>query len=301
VTKAGAVTAASTITSTGTISTSGNLNVGVAQQVAWTGRAILTSPATGCLQFGAADSTLPVAQTLCAQSVLTGGATDQAGVNLTIQGSAGTGAGVGGSIIFQTAPAGTTGTTKNTLVTAMTIAGTGAISTTNSFTVGGQLTATTNIIAGASSTIGWSGRGVMSSPAVNDVQIGPPDAAAPVAQIFGPQSVVAGTTNTAGPNFTICGAQGTGTGAGGNIILATAPAGTTGTAQNLCVPVLTIRSDRTIGLPTFTVATLPAASSAGRIAVVTDATSRSWDGTLTGGGTVVSIVLDTGSSWITVQ
>jgi hypothetical protein len=53
---------------------------------------------------------------------------------------------------------------------------------------------------------------------------------------------VAGTTNTAGANFTIAGSQGTGTGAGGSIVFQTAPAGSTGTAQNALVTALTIDS-----------------------------------------------------------
>jgi hypothetical protein len=64
------------------------------------------------------------------------------------------------------------------------------------------------------------------------LRLGAADAAAPVAQTLGVQSVVAGTTNTAGTNFTIKGSAGTGTGAGGSIIFQVAPAGSTGTAQN---------------------------------------------------------------------
>lgn len=72
--------------------------------------------------------------------------------------------------------------------------------------------------------------------------LGAADAAAPVAQTFGVQSVVGGTTNTAGVDFTITGSKGTGTGAGGSIVFQVSPAGTTGTAQNALVPGLTINS-----------------------------------------------------------
>ena len=61
-----------------------------------------------------------------------------------------------------------------------------------------------------------------------DFHLGLADAAAPVAQTLSVQSVVAGTTNTAGVNFTIDGSQGTGTGAGGSILFRTAPAGGSG-------------------------------------------------------------------------
>jgi hypothetical protein len=59
-----------------------------------------------------------------------------------------------------------------------------------------------------------------------NLHLGAADAAAPVAQTLSVQSVVAGTTNTAGQAFTIDGSQGTGTGIGGDIIFRTAPAGT---------------------------------------------------------------------------
>ena len=71
-------------------------------------------------------------------------------------------------------------------------------------------------------------------------RLGLADAAAPVAQTLSVQSVVAGTTNTAGQAFTIDGSQGTGTGAGGPLIFRTAPAGSSGTAQNALGTALTL-------------------------------------------------------------
>lgn len=58
------------------------------------------------------------------------------------------------------------------------------------------------------------------------------DAAAPVAQTLSVQNVVAGTTNTAGANFTLKLSAGTGTGNGGSFIIQGAAAGSSGTAQN---------------------------------------------------------------------
>lgn len=75
-------------------------------------------------------------------------------------------------------------------------------------------------------------------------RLGNADAAAPVAQTLSVQSVVAGTSNTAGANFTITGSQGTGTGAGGSLLFQVAPAGSTGTAQNALSTALTIDSTR---------------------------------------------------------
>ena len=56
-------------------------------------------------------------------SLLAGGSagTDVAGVNTTIAAGAGTGTGAGGSIVFQVAPAGSSGTAQNALVNALTI------------------------------------------------------------------------------------------------------------------------------------------------------------------------------------
>lgn len=75
-----------------------------------------------------------------------------------------------------------------------------------------------------------------------NIQLGAADAASPVAQTLSVQSVVAGTSNTAGAAFTINGSQGTGTGAGGSIVFQVAPAGGSGTAQNALVAALTINS-----------------------------------------------------------
>jgi hypothetical protein len=103
--------------------------------IAWSGNAstlsvsadtILTRRAAANLRFGAADAAAPVAQTLSVQSVVAG-TTNTAGANLTITGSQGTGTGAGGSIVFQVAPAGGTGTAQNALSTALTIDSTGKV------------------------------------------------------------------------------------------------------------------------------------------------------------------------------
>lgn len=89
-----------------------------------------------------------------------------------------------------------------------------------------------------SNTIGWTSDGSTSSDtiltrrAAANLLLGAADAAAPVAQTLSVQSVVAGTTNTAGTNLTITGSQGTGNAAGGSIIFRVAPLGSSGSAQN---------------------------------------------------------------------
>lgn len=92
----------------------------------------------------------------------------------------------------------------------------------------------------------------LASPATGDLilrrrttanlQLGAADAAAPAPQFLSVQSVVAGTSNTAGAAFTIAGSQGTGTGAGGSLIFQVAPAGSSGSAQNALAAALTIDS-----------------------------------------------------------
>ena len=83
-----------------------------------------------------------------------------------------------------------------------------------------------------------------------DFHLGLADAASPVAQTISVQSVVAGTSNTAGANFSINGSQGTGTGAGGALLLRTAPAGSSGTAQNALVTAVAITSAGNVGIGT---------------------------------------------------
>lgn len=78
------------------------------------------------LRFGAPDAAAPVGQTLSVQNVVAG-TSNTAGAALKINGSRGTGTGLGGIVQFQTAPAGSTGTSQNALVTAMTILGSGNV------------------------------------------------------------------------------------------------------------------------------------------------------------------------------
>ena len=387
---------------------------------------ILTRRGAANLRFGAADAAAPVAQTLSVQSVVAG-TTDTAGANLTITGSQGTGTGAGGSIIFQVAPAGSSGTAQNALSTALTINSAGQIIAASSGSVaapaiclGGNInsgfykltngfgystSASTTILTADYATglrvlrdmhYGWTSAQFdggttdlfLTRRAAANLRFGAADAAAPVAQTLSVQSVVAGTTNTAGANLTITGSQGTGTGAGGSIIFQVAPAGSSGTAQNALSTALTIAStgaatfantvnfngaavmnsnvnllsggatfvrmlagsadgclqlrdnaqtgwDRlqfggtTSSFPAlkrsstilqvrladdsayapveastvrtataYTVATLPAAGTAGRRAYVTDALAPTFLGTLTGGGAVVTPVFDNGTAWV---
>lgn len=81
---------------------------------------------------------------------------------------------------------------------------------------------------------------MLSRKAAATLQLGAGDAAAPVAQGLSVQSVVTGTTNTGGANFTVSGSASTGTGAGGSIILQVTPAGTTSSTVNAYQAALTV-------------------------------------------------------------
>lgn len=113
-------------------------------------------------------------------------------------------------------------------------------------------------------------------PSTATFSLGKLDAAAPVAQTLGVQGVVAGTSNTAGANWTFAGSQGTGTGAGGSLIFQTAPAGSTGTAQNALATALTIDSTQKITIASGKVLQLGNAATtgltAGVLAALTNAT-----------------------------
>jgi hypothetical protein len=160
---------------------------------------------------------------------------------------------------------------------------------------------------GASNTLSWGSSAdgpasvdtTLTRKAAASLQLGAADAAAPVAQTIGPQSVVAGTSNTAGQNLTVRGSQGTGTGVGGDIIFQVAPAGSSGTAQNTLAQAMRIYNTKTVAVGSaFTVSTLPAAGTQGRRAWVTDALTPTFLGTLTGGGAVVCPVFDNGTAWV---
>ena len=107
--------------------------LGSSSALQWSTDLILTRSAAATLQIGAADAAAPVAQTIIGQSVVAG-TSNTAGANLTIGGSKGTGSAAGGSLVFQVAPAGSSGTTQNSLTAALTIASTKAVSAVGSIT-----------------------------------------------------------------------------------------------------------------------------------------------------------------------
>lgn len=145
------------VASTGALTINGNVTggsytAGSGNSFGWTSRSGITSPAnaqvqiannagtnsfiltaagataTPAIQLGATDvdtTAAMIAQTLRTQGALTGGTTNQAGVDFTVAVSPGKGTGAGGSFIVQTASAGSTGSTPNSLTARLTINGAG--------------------------------------------------------------------------------------------------------------------------------------------------------------------------------
>lgn len=195
------------------------------------------------IQLGNADAAAPVAQTLSVQSVVAG-TSNTNGTIWTLKDSAGTGTGTSGGFDFQVAPAGSTGTTQNTYVSALTIDSTKRVTFSGSIVSNG-----TNIYNRASAANYWFGTTddtVIGRKSAARIRFGDSDASVPVAQTTTVQSVIAGTSNTAGSNWTIAGSQGTGTGVGGDIIFQTAPAGSSGSTQNTSTTALTIKGDTSL-------------------------------------------------------
>lgn len=110
---------AATITATGVVTGSSLTASSTSGTIGWSD-APITRPAANTLQLGAADSASPSAVTVTVPSVATGTA-NTAGANTTWKASAGSGTGAGGSLIWQTAPAGSSGSTQNPFVTQLTI------------------------------------------------------------------------------------------------------------------------------------------------------------------------------------
>jgi hypothetical protein len=128
---------------------------------------------------------------------------------------------------------------------ALAVTGSGAIS--GAFVSSGTITGNNLAISNALGGFSIAGDTIITrGAAAATFRLGAADAAAPVAQTLTVQSVVAGTSNTAGTNLTIAGSKGTGTGAGGSIEFQTAPAGASGSAQNALVTRLTVNPSGTI-------------------------------------------------------
>lgn len=136
-------------------------------------------------------------------------------------------------------------------------------------TAGGSVTIGANSTGSISLVSGWLrfGGGIslgafddaqFGRAASHNIRMGPSDAATANAQTLSVQNVVAGTTNTAGANWTFVGSRGTGTGSGGSFVWQVAPLGSTGSAQNALVNAMTLSGQGALTLASGTItASLP--------------------------------------------
>jgi hypothetical protein len=87
----------------------------------------------------------------------------------------------------------------------------------------------------------FNGNANLTSPSAATFQLGAADAAAPVAQTLQAQSVVAGTSNTSGVNWTHIGSLSTGSGTSGDMVFQTGGTGAGATVKNTAVTAMTIK------------------------------------------------------------
>lgn len=232
-------------------------------------------------------------------------------------GTTSTGWSTNGTGLGVNAPSGFTGNILDTLLAGaqrFSITSTGATQSAAGYFIGASATngnwTPTLLAIRSDAVLKWSSTTVATATADTQIYrdgaaatlgLGLADAAAPVAQTINVQDVVAGTSNTAGATLTINGSRGTGTGAGGNIVLGTALPATSASTQNATAAALTVNSvAQAPQVNTSTVANLTTcgASQEGAIRGVTDALAPAFLTALTGGGTVHAPVYCNGTAWV---
>jgi hypothetical protein len=138
---------------------------------------------------------------------------------------------------------------------------------------GTKLISTCSFSISSSSDINGVADVVLRRRSAANLALGAADAASPVAQTISVQSATGTNTSAASAVFSLDGAQGTGTGAGGDVRIRVAPNGSTGSSQNALVEAVRFRATDLatqcagaviaggpVVLPSFTVGTLPSAS-----------------------------------------
>ncbi|MGD9724398.1 MAG: hypothetical protein AB7U76_24430 [Pirellulales bacterium] len=134
--------------------------------------------------------------------------------------------------------------------------------------------------------------------AAASIQLGSTDAAAPVSQTLSVQGSRAGIdTNIGGGNFTVRSGAGTGTGTLSSLLLQSPVAVASGTGAQTQTTGLTIINGTAV-TSGYTVATLPAAATAGARAHVTDALAPAFGANVAGGGAVTTPVFYDGTAWV---
>jgi hypothetical protein len=133
---------------------------------------------------------------------------------------------------------------------------------------------------------------ILTRHAAANVQLGAADAAAPVAQTLSAQSVVAGTSNIAGANWSQVGSLSTGSGASGDIIFKTGGTGAAATVQNTAVTAMTIKGatqNVILGSALISAGTAPTATGSGG----TCATGAVGPGAIAGSVTLTGVCAST--------
>lgn len=120
---------------TGTATISGGINIGVGTTYAIGADTFLGRRSAAIWLVGGPNSASPVPQGIATQAVLNG-TSNTAGADWTFTASRSTGTGAGGAIIFQTSPAGVSGTTQNASMNAL------VLDSTQGATVTGNITST---------------------------------------------------------------------------------------------------------------------------------------------------------------
>jgi hypothetical protein len=166
---------------------------------------------------------------------------------------------------------------------------------------------TGNSVIGSSGSYSWSSGEpgvagsdlILARAAAASLRLGASDAASPVAQTIGVQGSRAGTdSNVGGANLTIRSGNGTGTGTISTLILQAPVAVASGTGAQTQATGLTIKAGTAV-MTSYTVATLPAAATAGAgaRAFVTDALAPVFGSAVAGSGAVTVPVYSDGAAW----
>ena len=167
---------------------------------------------------------------------------------------------------------------------------------------GGLINPSNGYVAWSSSTTAVSGANrdtFLTRVGAASLRLGTIDAASPVAQTFGAQGSRAGTdSNVGGANLTIRSGNGTGTGTISTLILQTPVVVASGTGAQTQTTGLTIKAGTAV-MTSYTVATLPAAATAGAgaRAFVTDALAPVFGSAVAGSGAVNVPVYSDGAAW----
>lgn len=168
----------------------------------------------------------------------------------------------------------------------------------------GGITITGNYSMGNGNLIVFGSRGILSSKAVGNTQLGNTDVnGAPVIQTITAQSAVTGSNLAGAIKTSVVGSLSTGSGLSGDVCISTGGTGAGATTQNIPVDAFCVKGATQILqiAKTYSVAQVTAitcnAGLTGAYSVVFDATAPTYLGVLVGGGAVTAPVFCDGAAW----